>query len=140
MKTALPISFLLFLFPFVFGDAKAALEWPKKEITIAVRRDAQEAVRAKFEFKNTGRNPVTVLGITTSCGCTVANAESSTVAPGKMSEVDALFTIGNRHGRQEKKITVATDDPENPETILTFTIELIEPPAGSHAGPAKLRP
>jgi hypothetical protein len=132
MKTALPISFLFLLFPFVFGDAKAALKWRKKDITVAVRRDAQEAVRAKFEFKNNGRNPVTVLGITTSCGCTVANAESSTVAPGKMSEVDALFTIGNRHGRQEKKITVSTDDPENPETILTFTIDLLEAQSEIH--------
>lgn len=132
MKAALPISFLFLLFPFVLGDAKAALEWRKKEITVAVRRDAREAVRAKFEFKNAGRNPVTVLGITTSCGCTVANAESSTVAPGKMSEVDALFTIGNRHGRQEKKITVSTDDPENPETILTFTIDLLEAQSEIH--------
>jgi len=132
MKTALPISFLFLLFPFVFGDAKAALKWREKDITVAVRRDAQEAVRAKFEFKNTGRNPVAVLGITTSCGCTVANAESSTVAPGKTSEVDALFTIGNRHGRQEKKITVSTDDPENPETILTFTIDLLEAPSEIH--------
>lgn len=135
MKITVPFSFMFFPCLLMFTEANAALEWSKKEVTIRIQRNVQAEVRTKFEFKNTGRTPVTVLGITTSCGCTVANAESSTVAAGEMSEVYVLFTIGNHHGRQEKKISVSTDDSENPETTLTFVIDLIEPPPEAHAGP-----
>lgn len=104
----------------------AALEWNEKEISIEVRRGAQDEVRAKFDFRNAGKSPVTILGVTTSCGCTVANAETSTVSAGEKSNIQALFTIGDRHGRQEKKITISTDDPDNPEIVLMFKINILE--------------
>jgi len=127
MKTTALFHCVILFFLFGFGRVSAALEWNEKEISVDVRRGAQEDVRAKFEFKNTGRKTVTILGVTTSCGCTVANPESSTIAAGEKSNVQALFTIGDRHGQQEKRITISTDDSENPETVLTLRINIVEP-------------
>ena len=127
MKTATLFRWVTLFALVGLGRMSAALEWTDKEISVEVQRDLQKEVRAKFEFRNTGPKTVTILGVTTSCGCTVANPESSTVASGDKSNVQALFTIADRHGRQEKIITVETDDPENPKIVLMLRINLLEP-------------
>jgi uncharacterized protein DUF1573 len=127
MKTSVLIRCIVLFISLGFCRAHAALEWNEREISVQVRRDAQKEVSAKFNFKNTGKKAVAILGVSTSCGCTVANPESSTVASGEKSNVQALFTIGDRHGEQLKKITVTTDDPETPVTVLTFKITILEP-------------
>jgi len=137
MKTSALPRYALLFFALGFGRVQAALKWQDKEISVEVRRGVQEDVRAKFDFKNTGRKAVAILGVTTSCGCTVANPESSTVAAGTKSNVQALFTIGDRRGQQVKQITITTDDPESPETVLTLKINILEPAAAPPAGPGR---
>ena len=55
-----------------------------------------------------------------SCGCTTAALAKNDVAPGEKGEITATFKIGDRTGLQVKTITVETDDPKAPQTVLTF--------------------
>jgi hypothetical protein len=134
-STLLRCVFLLLLL--VTQPLHAAIEWSKKEISLDVRRGSREDVPAKFEFRNTGSKPVTITGVATSCGCTVANPEKSTIAAGESSAIWALFTISQRTGQQEKTITVTTDDPDSPSVALTLKVNLIEPASASAGGTGK---
>ena len=102
----------------------SALEWTRKLITMTPERGAGE-VRVKYEFKNTGHAAVHILGVTTSCGCTVADADLSVIPAGGTGSIGAIFTVGQRRGLQEKKIFVETDESAGPVT-LELKIQLPE--------------
>jgi hypothetical protein len=50
----------------------------------------------------------------------VAASEKKDVAPGEKGEISATFHIGDRTGMQQKTVTVDTDDPKHPSTVLTL--------------------
>lgn len=94
-----------------------ALEWKQHEVTLT-SQPGDEVLRTRFEFKNTGKKIVRILGIRTSCGCTDATINDSDIAPGASSSLDVLFTIGKRTGLQEKEIVVSTDDATEPVKLV----------------------
>jgi Protein of unknown function (DUF1573) len=108
----------------VHVSARAELIWenPTQEFQ---RSSADGAVEAHYAFKNTGPTAVTILGITSSCGCTVARAEKKTYAPGESGKITARFTFGNRKGLQRKVITVGLSD--GTETKLGLNVSILEP-------------
>lgn len=106
-----------------------ALEWKKTELFLVTEPGA-EFVRTKFEFTNTAKKSVHVLGVTTSCGCTEAWPSSSEVRAGDSGEIHVLFTVGKRSGLQEKEIVVATDESKEP-TRLVLKIKLPDAPAAA---------
>lgn len=114
--------------------AAFALDWSTKLISVIPEVGATE-VRGKFEFRNAGRAPVQIMGITTSCGCTEATPSATTIAAGGTGEILVLFTVGSRSGLQEKKIFVQTD--ESPDAVtLEFKIRLPDNAPKKAAAPA----
>ena len=111
-----------------------ALDWSTKLISVTPEVGAPE-VWAKFEFKNAGRAPVQIMGITTSCGCTEATPSATTIAAGGTGAIYVLFTVGSRSGLQEKKISVQTDESPDPVT-LEFKIKLPDGAPKKAATPA----
>src|SRR5258707_1248638 len=73
--------FSVLLLALAIVETAGALEWDKLQIAATSARGA-EVVRTKFEFKNSAKKPVHILGVTTSCGCTEATPSSSEVKPG----------------------------------------------------------
>jgi Protein of unknown function (DUF1573) len=71
-----------------------------------------------FEFKNTGKEPVLVTNVQTSCGCTAAEKPTEPVAGGAQSKIVVTYDT-KRVGNFTKTITVTTNvgDP----VILTIT-------------------
>lgn len=61
-----------------------------------------------FEFKNTGKTPVIVSNVQTSCGCTTAEKPSEPVQPGKSSKISVKYDT-KRVGDFTKTITVTTN-------------------------------
>ena len=66
------------------------------------------AVEAHYGFKNIGSTPVTILRISSSCGCTVAQTDKKTYLPGESGQISARFSFGNRKGLQRKVIDCRT--------------------------------
>jgi hypothetical protein len=114
--------FVAALFAVTLAGPVRALEWKKREISVTPERGA-DVVRLRFEFKNTSQAVVSLLGITTSCGCTEATPTASEFKPGETGALDVLFTIGRRTGLQEKEITVMTSESNVP-VRLTVKIKL----------------
>jgi hypothetical protein len=77
-------------------------------------------VDAVFNYENKGDAPIHIKAVKPSCGCTTAALPKNDVAPGEKGAITATFNIGDRTGVQVKTVTVETDDPKAPQTVLTF--------------------
>ncbi|MGF1453171.1 MAG: DUF1573 domain-containing protein [Opitutales bacterium] len=86
----------------------AELEFTNIKLSPEVELGA-ESVRTAFPFQNTGTEPVTLVRVATSCGCTVADWPKGPIEPGESGAIDVVFEIGNRTGSQRKAIIVHTD-------------------------------
>lgn len=84
-----------------------------------------------FEFKNTGKTPIIISNVQTSCGCTTADKPSEPVQPGKSSKISVKYDT-KRVGDFTKTITVTTNvgDP------IVLTIKGKVAPDGGAATPA----
>ena len=100
-------------------NARAQLKFDQTDIELHPTVSDENAV-AHFKYKNTGSKPIHINSVNTSCGCTVATLKSNDVPPGESGEITATLTIANRTGLQHKTVTVTTDDPAQPQTILTL--------------------
>ena len=101
-----------------FG-ARAELKWDKTEVELHPTPADKQAV-GHFTCQNTGKEPIHFKSVHASCGCTTAQTQKDQVPPGDKGEITATFTIGDRTGTQVKTVTVETDDPANPKTVLTL--------------------
>ena len=66
-----------------------------------------------FEFENKGTEPLLLLGVRTSCGCTAPSWPKEPVMPGKKGEVKIIFDSTGKSGSQNKKITVSSNANNN---------------------------
>lgn len=106
--------------------AQAQLRWEKTQIDLTPKAGDQEAV-ANFKYENTGKTPITIKNVKSSCGCTTAALKKNDVAPGEKGEVTATFKIGGRTGVQQKTVTVETDDPSQPSITLMLKATIATP-------------
>jgi hypothetical protein len=97
------------------------LEWESHSIELRPTVD-EPSVTVKFKFKNTGKYPVKIESIHSSCGCTTANTALKVYQPGESGDVEAQFNIGQRTGVQEKTISVDTDDPKESKVLLALKV------------------
>lgn len=107
------------LFFLVAASAPAALVFEKTELDLNPEMGASK-VDAVFKYENKGSTPVHIKAVRPSCGCTTAALAKNDVAPGEKGQIVATFNIGDRSGVQVKTITVETDAPDSPQTVLTF--------------------
>ncbi len=80
-----------------------------------------ETVEHVFDFKNTGKSDLIIRKTKTSCGCTVVNPSKEVVKPGESAQLKIRFNSAGKSNRQNKSITVITNDPTESETILRIT-------------------
>src|SRR3954468_18406735 len=104
---------------FVAATTQAGLVFEKNELDLNPEMGASK-VDAVFKYENKGSTPVHIKAVRPSCGCTTAALAKNDVAPGEKGEITATFNIGDRTGLQVKTVTVETDDPKTPQTVLTF--------------------
>jgi len=65
--------------------------------------------------------------VNSSCGCTAVSPKEKVIRPGQSSSIKAVFSSGTRVGRQNKSITVITNDPKSPNLVLRVTGEVEVP-------------
>jgi hypothetical protein len=142
--SVLPFAFSMNAKRFLFAGAlcflvtastQASLVFEKTELDLNPEMGASK-VDAVFKYENKGDTPVHIKAVRPSCGCTTAALAKNDVAPGEKGQITATFNIGDRVGVQVKTVTVDTDDPKAPQTVLTFKANIaqlleLQPPAVS---------
>jgi len=71
-----------------------------------------------FKFKNTGKSPLIIANIKSSCGCTVPSRPKEPIMPGASAEIEVKYAT-NRVGPFSKRITVMSNASE-PTKVLTI--------------------
>lgn len=78
-----------------------------------------------FSFTNTGKAPIVISNVKTSCGCTVPAYSKTPILPGETSEIKVKYAT-NRIGVFKKTITVMSNASE-PNKTLKIKGEVLKP-------------
>ncbi len=119
-------AWFLLCFLSFYNSLFAQLVWEKRQLEEFHPSLEDTQVEAHFPFVNRGNDLIHIREIQTSCGCTVATLNKKEYAPGEKGEVVAIFTFGERIGKQQKTVTVTTDDPKEPTVSLQFMVQIPE--------------
>ena len=96
----------------------------KKEIGFGEIKSGEKAT-CDFKLTNTGKSDLIIRKTKASCGCTAVTLGQKTLGPGQSTVIRSIFDSKGKNGRQYKSITIITNDPQNPETILTINGNII---------------
>jgi len=82
-------------------------------------------VEHTFMLKNIGKRDLIIRDVKSSCGCTAVSPSKNMVAAGESVPLKVAFDSTGKSGRQNKTITVITNDPKNPTTILRISSNIL---------------
>ncbi|MGV8095880.1 MAG: DUF1573 domain-containing protein [Mangrovibacterium sp.] len=82
--------------------------------------------RVEYEFiiQNKGKRDLIVRDVKTSCGCTIVSPAKKIVSSNESVPVKVIFDSAGKKGRQNKAITVITNDPKRPTSILRVSTNI----------------
>ncbi len=135
MKKIILISFVCLL----SGSLRAQQDGSKKPLSqaeITFREKLFEfgditqgdKVSKKFVFRNTGSEPLMILNVQTTCGCTATDWPKTPLAPGDSSSLQVTFNSAKKQGRINKIVTVYSNS-RTPEEKLKITGNVLLPAA-----------
>lgn len=79
-----------------------------------------DVVDYTFNFVNKGNAILDIKDVKTSCGCTAALVSSKKVDPGQNGTLKVELDTKHRVGRMSRRITIHSNDPSNPNMVLTI--------------------
>jgi hypothetical protein len=79
---------------------------------------AGDRVEYTFVIQNKGKRDLIVRDVKTSCGCTVVTPAKKVIRANESVPMKVVFDSKGKRGRQNKAITVITNDPKQPTSIL----------------------
>ena len=82
--------------------------------------DKGKKVTTTFSFKNEGTEPLEIINVATSCGCTSAKPEKAVYNPGEAGEIPVTFDSTRFSGPITKRVTIHTNDKASPKTVVTI--------------------
>ncbi len=85
-----------------------------------------ESVEYEFILQNRGKRDLIVRDIKSSCECTEVSPAKKIIGPNESIPVKVVFKSEGKRGRQNKAITVITNDPKRPTTILRISTTVRE--------------
>lgn len=82
-----------------------------------------EKVTYRFKFKNTGKAPLLISNVASSCGCTVPEYSKLPIQPDQEGEITVTFNSQSMSGFKRKSVTVmANTQPSMTSLWLTATV------------------
>lgn len=82
-------------------------------------------VYTQFEFTNTGKEPLIILGAEGSCGCTVPSWPQKSIAPGDTGSIEVAFDPNGKSGEQSKIVTI-TANTRPQTTVISVKATIIK--------------
>ena len=86
--------------------------------------EADSKVHYSFTFKNTGQADLIISRAVGSCGCTIPEYPKDPIKAGESGKIDVSFNSANKHGNQQKSITIYTNTKAGVESLyITASIK-----------------
>ena len=105
---------------FLFAQSKPEVKFNKNVHDYGSVKEEIEVALSEFEFTNTGKTPVVIQRVVTSCGCAAPSYTREPVLPGKKGKVKVAYNTIHRPGTFRKSVRVYTNVPD---TVYTLTIK-----------------
>ncbi|HEQ71038.1 MAG TPA: DUF1573 domain-containing protein [Spirochaetia bacterium] len=83
-----------------------------------------------FRYRNSGTEPLEILSLISSCGCTVLDKSPPPVSPGERASIDGTFFSQTYRNKVVRTVTIRTNDPNNATVVLTINA-FVQPTATS---------
>jgi hypothetical protein len=109
----------------LLGRSAAELVLDGKIVEIKPKPE-DETVSTIFTFTNKGTKTVKITSVESKCSCISATVDAASYAAGAKGVGTAEFKVGSFVGRHEKFVVVNTDDPDQPEWVVTFVLDVPE--------------
>lgn len=77
-----------------------------------------EKVEHVFTISNSGKSDLFIHKVSASCGCTAVNPADDQVPAGGSTTMKVVFDSRGKVGAQNKTITIISNDPQHPRSIL----------------------
>ena len=94
-----------------------------------------EKVSHTFVLSNGGGDLLTITDVKASCGCTAATPEDHELAPGQSTNLVVTFNSAGRMGKQSKTVRIYSNDPDNPEMLLSITGNVVSATSSTNSSP-----
>jgi hypothetical protein len=103
------VVILLFSLSDAMAQRKEVFEFQEKTFDFGNVKEDGGAVSHTFEFVNKGNQPIKILSVNASCGCTTPDWTKDVVKPGGKGFITATYDPTSRPGYFDKQLTITTD-------------------------------
>jgi hypothetical protein len=109
-----------------FLDSPTQITYEEMEYNFGEVKEG-ELVKHTFKFTNTGDNPLILLSVKATCGCTVPeNWPQHPIMPGEGGEISVVFNSNDRIGAAQKSIRVEANTAPKSVTAVKITGTVVE--------------
>lgn len=102
------------------------LQLPYKEINLGEGKQGSD-ITGEVIIQNKGTADLIIKELAASCGCTALMLEQKIIPPGEESRFAVTLDTRAKSGEVSKIVTIISNDPKNPETIVTLTATILAP-------------
>src|SRR5512135_415851 len=106
------LVFILFLIPCLINimaqQRAASISFDSENFDFGKVKESGGSVTHKFEFTNTGGQPLVITNVVPSCNCTASAWTHDPVMPGARGFISATYDVKGRLGNFEKTISVSS--------------------------------
>lgn len=85
-------------------------------------KEAEGPVTYTFEFTNTGDEPLVIVNVNASCGCTRPEYPKAPVKPGQKGKIKVTFNPTGRPGEFSKDVKIRTNGNKRPVLKITGVV------------------
>lgn len=99
------------------------LEFETKQLSQQVTSLADPIIDYTFSFRNTGSKPVTITGVSLSCGCSGYALDRNSLQPGERGVLIGNIDLAKKRDAQPVRIAIETDEG-GPPSVLTMVVKI----------------
>ncbi len=78
----------------------------------------------QFPFRNTGKAPLQIVQVSSTCGCTGAAPDKREYFPGEGGVITVTFDPTKKHGKVHQTVSVYTNDPDNSPLVIDINADV----------------
>ena len=112
----------VFTFNIVAAEKGAVMTFAEKTYDFGSIKEADGPVTHVFEFTNTGSEPLVIINVNASCGCTRPEYPKEPIMPGKKGKIKVTFNPAGRPGEFSKEVKIRTNGSKRPVLRITGTV------------------
>lgn len=102
------------------------MQFERTRIDAGRMNESDPPATFEYVYANTGKNPITVSRLVSTCSCAVARYDRMTVTPGSKGVIYVRYNPEGHPGIFERRVYVYTDDNKQPSAVLRLSVEVKE--------------